>query len=405
MGSSPAQGKNQFFGWVCRKVKCTVCVPFSCIYYHHILGHSGREHVLSAVRECYWILRARSLVRQVLNKCVSCRKRNAPAMQQVMADLAAERLVPYQPPFTYTGLDFFGPFHVKLGRSLVKVYGCIFVCFNSRAIHIEDVGSLKTDAFIQALRRFISVRGSPKKIWSDNGTNFTGAEKELRRSIRDLDDGTIKRELHRYETDWYRCAVPEWHFQPPTASHMLGVWERLIRSVRKAMKGVLGDRSAFSGRETLRTVFAEVMFILNSRPMCPASDDPNDMEALTPNHLLLQRRNLVMPPGVFTKEELYTRKQWRHAQFLADCFWSRWLREYVPTLQHRHKWLLKKRNLAVNDLVLIVDNSVPRCLWMLGRVTRVFPGQDAFVRTAEVKTKNSVLVRPVTKLCLLEEAP
>ena len=326
-------------------------------------------------------------------------------MQQVMADLAAERLVPYQPPFTYTGLDFFGPFHVKLGRSLVKVYGCIFVCFNSRAIHIEDVGSLKTDAFIQALRRFISVRGSPKKIWSDNGTNFTGAEKELRRSIRDLDDGTIKRELHRYETDWYRCAVPEWHFQPPTASHMLGVWERLIRSVRKAMKGVLGDRSAFSGRETLRTVFAEVMFILNSRPMCPASDDPNDMEALTPNHLLLQRRNLVMPPGVFTKEELYTRKQWRHAQFLADCFWSRWLREYVPTLQHRHKWLLKKRNLAVNDLVLIVDNSVPRCLWMLGRVTRVFPGQDAFVRTAEVKTKNSVLVRPVTKLCLLEEAP
>ncbi|XP_068675580.1 uncharacterized protein [Montipora foliosa] len=171
------------------------------------------------------------------------------------------------------------------------------------------------------------------------------------------------------------------------------------------MRGVLGDRGAFSGRETLRTVFAEVMSILNSRPMCPASDDPNDMEARTPNHLLLQRRNLVVPPGVFTKEELYTRKQWRHAQFLADCFWSRWLREYVPTLQHRHKWLLKKRNLAFNDLILIVDNSVPRCLWMLGRVTRVFPGQDAFVLTAEVKTKNSVLVRPVTKLCLLEEAP
>ena len=138
------------------------------------------------------------------------------------------------------------------------------------------------------------------------------AEKELSRSIRDLDDGTIKRELHRYGTDWYRCAVSEWHFQPPTASHMSGVWERLIRSVRKAIIGVLGDRGAFSGRETLRTVFAEVMSILNSRPLCPASD-PNDMEALTPNHLLLQRRNLVVPPGVFTKEELYTRKQWRRA--------------------------------------------------------------------------------------------
>ncbi|XP_068676121.1 uncharacterized protein [Montipora foliosa] len=125
-------------------------------YYHHILGHSSREHVLSAVRQCYWILRARSLVRQVLNKCVSCRKRNALAMQQVKADLPAERL---------------------------------------------DVGSLETDAFIQALRRFISVHGSPKKIWSDNRTNFTGAEKELSRSIQDLDDGTIRRELHRYETD------------------------------------------------------------------------------------------------------------------------------------------------------------------------------------------------------------
>ncbi|XP_068674630.1 uncharacterized protein [Montipora foliosa] len=275
-------------------------------YYHHILGHSGREHVLSAVRQCYWILRARSLVHQVLNKCVSCRKRNAPAIQQVMTDLPAERLVPYHPPFTYTGLEICGPFHVKRGR----------------AIHIEDVGSLETDAFIQALRRFIPVRESPKKIWSDNGTNFTGAEKELSRSIQDLDDGTIRRELHRNETDWYRCAVPEWQFQPPTASHMSGVWERLIRSVRKAMKGVLGDQGALSGRETLRTVFAEVMSTLNSRPMCPASDDPNDMEALTPNHILLHRRDLVVPPGVFTKEELYTHKQWRHAQFLADCFWS-----------------------------------------------------------------------------------
>ena len=188
-----------------------------------------------------------------------------------------------------------------------------FVCFNSRAIHIEDVGSLETDAFIQALRRFISVRGSPTKIWSDNGTNFTGAEKELSRSIQDLDDGTIRRELHRYETDWNRCAVPDWHFQPPIASHMSGVWERLIRSVRKAMKGFLGDRGALSELEILRTVFAEVMSILNSLPMCPASDDPNNMEALTPNHLLLQRRNLVVPPGVFIKEELYTCKQWRRA--------------------------------------------------------------------------------------------
>ncbi|XP_068739665.1 uncharacterized protein [Montipora capricornis] len=373
-------------------------------YYHRVLGHAGREHVLSVIRQRFWILKGRVLVRQILSSCLSCRKRNAPPLQQVMADLPKERLIPYQPPFTYTGLDFFGPFYVKRSRSTVKVYGCIFVCFNSRAVHIEDVSSLETDTFIQALVRFISVRGCPKEIWSDNGTNFTGAEKELRLSVQDLNEERIKSELHSREVEWYSCPLPKWRFQPPAASHMSGVWERLIRSVRKAMRAVLGSQGALVGLETLRTVFAEVTSILNSRPICPSSDDPNDLEPLTPNHLILQRRNLFVPPGVFAKEDLYSRKQWRHAQFIADCFWSRWIREYVPTLQQRHKWLLSKRNLAVNDLVLVVDNTVPRSRWLLGRVTRVFPGEDLCVRTAEVKTKSSRLVRPVTKLCLLEEA-
>ncbi|XP_044165760.1 uncharacterized protein LOC122949774 [Acropora millepora] len=219
-----------------------------------------------------------------------------------------------------------------------------------------------------------------------------------------MSDERIKSELHSREVEWYKCPLPEWRFQPPAASHMSGVWERLVRSVKKAMKAVLGSRSALVDLEALRTVFAEVTSILNSRPICSSSDDPKDMEPLTPNHLLLQRRNLFVPPGIFAKEDVYSRKQWRHAQFIANCFWSRWVREYVPMLQHRHKWLLNRRNLAVNDLVLVVDNTLPRCRWLLGRVTKVFPGEDARVRTAEVKTKTSRLVRPVTKLCLLEEA-
>ena len=147
--------------------------PISSIivrHYHESLGHAGREHVLSAIRQRFWILKARSLVRQILRKCLNCRKRNEAPMQQLMADLPKERLIPYEPPFTYTGVDFFGPFHVKRGRGSDKVYRCIFTCFTSRAVHIEDVSSLETDAFIQALRRFISNRGCPKEIWSDNGT-------------------------------------------------------------------------------------------------------------------------------------------------------------------------------------------------------------------------------------------
>ena len=112
-------------------------------------------------------------------------------MQQLMADLPKERLMPYEPPFIYTGVDFFRPFYVKRGRGSEKVYGCLFTCFTSRTIHIEDVSSLETNAFIQALRRFISNRGCPKEIWSDNGTNFVGTDKEIQRSIREWNENEL----------------------------------------------------------------------------------------------------------------------------------------------------------------------------------------------------------------------
>jgi len=152
-------------------------------------------------------------------------------MQQLMADLPKERLIPYEPPFTYTGVDFFGPFYVKRRRGSEKICGCLFTCFTSRAVHIEDVSSLETDAFIQALRRFISNRGCPKEIWSDNGTNFVGTDKEIQRSIREWNQDELNKRLIKDEISCHLCPRSEWKFQPPTASHMNGVWERLIRSV------------------------------------------------------------------------------------------------------------------------------------------------------------------------------
>ncbi|XP_073254422.1 uncharacterized protein [Porites lutea] len=232
--------------------------------------------------------------------------RNTPLKQWSVPrlDLPKERLIPFEPPFTYTGVDFFGPFHVKRGRSAEKVYGCLFTCFTSRAVHIEDVSSLETDSFIQALRRFISNRGYPKEIWSDNATNFAGAEKEIRQSLRDWNQDELNERLRKDEISCYLCPRMQWKFQPPTASHMSGIWERLIRSVRKTMKAVLGDPNAFVGLETLRTVFAEVVTILNSRPLTPVSDDPSDYEPLTPSHFLLQRQNFALPTGCFEREDL-----------------------------------------------------------------------------------------------------
>ena len=191
---------------------------------------------------------------------------------------------------------------------------------------------------------------------------------------------------------------------PPTASHMNGIWERLIRSVRKSMRAILGNQNALVGLlETLRTVFAEVVTILNSRPLTPSSGDPSDFEPLTPNHFLLQRRNLALPPGLFVSEDLYRRKQWKQAQFLANCFWERWMREYIPSLQQRHKWVRDKSSLAIGDFGLVVDDNSPRGRWLLGRVCKTFPGHDHRVHVVEVKTKNGTLVRPISKLCSLVE--
>ena len=168
------------------------------------------------------------------------------------------------------------------------------------------------------------------------------------------------------------------------------------------MKAILGERLV--DEEVLRTVLSETQGIANSRPLCPNSDDVTDMEALTPNHLLLQRPATNLPTGNFSDADLVSRKKWRQSQVLADHYWKCWLHEYLPTLQKRQKWTSPRRNLAVDDLVLVADQKVPRGHWLLGRVTRVFPGRDGLVRTVEVKTKGSTLIRPIRKLCLLEAA-
>ena len=223
------------------------------------------------------------------------------------------------------------------------MYGCIFVCLTPRAIHVEDVGSLETDVFIRGLRQFICIRGAAKEIWSDNGTHFVGAEREMTLAIQQLDQEMIRRSLHVHEkeVEWHCLPLKKWHFQSPTASNMSGVWERLIRSVRNTMKAVLGHPHALVMSETLRTIFAEAVEILNSQPLCPSSDDPNDCDPITPSHLLQQHQGMSLPPGDFHREDIHSRKQWHRGQLLSNHFWDTWLCEYLPLLQERKKWILK----------------------------------------------------------------
>ncbi|XP_044182749.1 uncharacterized protein LOC114952001 [Acropora millepora] len=362
-------------------------------HHHQISGHSGIEHTLSLVRESYWIIKARITLRRVLASCFDCRKRQAPVGRQKMASLPEDRVNPSEPPFSRVGVDCFGPLNVRRGRSVVKRYGVLFTCLSIRAIHIEVAHTLDANSFINALRRFIARRGQPIQMRSDNGGNFVRGEKELREAVRNWNQDKIH--------NFLLAKNVKWSFNPPTGSHHGGVWERCIRTVRKVI-GALAKEQPLDD-EGLLTLVCEVEAIVNGRPITKVSHDPRDPEALTPNHLLLLRAGPSLPPGYFENSDNYSRRRWRQVQYLADLFWKRWTREYLPSLQERQKWEKASRNFAVGDVVLVLDESLPRCSWPLGRVIEVFPNRsDGLVRSVRLKTTSSVLVRPVNKLVLLE---
>ena len=231
----------------------------------------------------------------------------------------------------------------------MKRYGCIFTCLVVRAIHIEVLHSMDTSSLIDAIHRFIARRGAPKTVCSDNGTNFVGAERELRESLEQWDQQRIGNRLANEGI----C----WSFNPPTASHMGGVWERQIRTVRRILAGLAPEERLTD--EGLRTLFCSAENIVNSRPISPLSEDPSDLEPLTPNHLL-QLRFSCIPPGVYSEADRYSRRRWRQVQYLADLFWQRWQTEYLPQLRQATKWQEPQRNVAAGDLVLLIESPIPQ---------------------------------------------
>lgn len=361
---------------------------------HEEVGHSGRNFMLAALRQRYWIPGASVAIRTFLSKCVVCKRFNAIAGHQQMADLPQDRVSPDKPPFTYVGLDCFGPFEVKRGRTTLKRYGVLFTCLNIRAVHIEMVASLDTDSFIHALRRFIARRGQVAEIRSDNGTNFVGADRELKEAIQNWNHSQIYDVLLQKKI--------KWTFNPPTGSHHGGIWERLIRSIKKILNSILRGQSL--NEEGLHTFLCEVESILNNRPITRSSLDPDDMEALTPNHLLLLKTKSTLPPGLFEKEDLYARRRWRQIQYLANQFWKRWIGEYLPLLQERQKWMVRTRNYQLGDVVLIMDENAPRSSWIMGKIIHTINDKKGFTRQVKIKTMSTCLTRPITKICRLLEA-
>ena len=307
--------------------------------------------------------------------------------------MAAGRVAYGEPPFTNCGCDLAGPVYIKQGRKRLKRWIVLFTCLTVRCVHLEVVENADTDSFVNALRRFVNRRGRPEIMYSDRGTNFVGAVPELQEFFDALNQKQIENFATRHNF--------KWKFNPPAAPHMGGSWERLVRSVKQVMSGLMEDRALTDPQ--LYTLLTEVESILNTRPLTRASDDPTDVEALTPNHILLGRhRNWVYVTDNIGEKEVTSRKRWRQVQALSLRFWQRWKREYLPTLTQRSTAAVDTPNLQVDELVVVGNDDTKRGQWPLGRVTRIIPGADGVVRVAEVKTKDGVYLRPVTKLYCLE---
>ena len=366
---------------------------------HLRTAHSGKGLTINEVRSCgYWIIGISNQARSIIAKCVNCRRFRGKPMEQKMADLPFDRLEP-APPFTYAAVDMFGPFVVKERRSNIKRYVGLFTCLTSRAVHLESTASLDTDAFILMLRRFIARRGNVRSIRSDNGTNFVGANSELRRAMNEMDHERINRFIQMNGGEWM-C----WKRNPPKASHMGGIWERQIRSARSILSSLLLTHGESLNDESFRTLLTEVEAILNSKPLTYQNlNDPNSPLPLSPANLLTMKSKLIMPPpGVFQKADLYCRRRWRRVQHIANEFWTRWRKEYLNTLQERSKWLNVKKNLQEGDVVIINEGD-QRNNWRLGRVIEINKSDDGNVRSCKLKTMSGELIRPINKLVLLVE--
>lgn len=366
------------------------------MFFHIKAAHGNQEMVVNNLKQKFWIIKIRPTVKRVVSKCMLCRIRKCKPQVPRMGDLPHARVAHHQQPFSFCGLDLFGPMEVTVGRGRQKRYGVLFTCLTIRAVHIELVPSLTSDSLIMALRRMAARRGWPCHLYSDNGTNLRASDKELKQSEQALNIDALKAAGANN--------AMQWHFIPPSSPHWGGAWERLIRSVKTSLRVIMKERAP--REEVLLTLIAEVENMVNSRPLTHVSVDPESLESLTPNHFLLGSSSSTPIVGTFDDSDMFLRKQWRKSQALADMFWRRWVKEVLPELLPRRKWNEEVKPLQVGDVVLVADPNGPRSTWPKGVIQKICPGKDGRIRLVEVKTKTGVWKRPaarVARISLVEE--
>ncbi|XP_024879015.1 uncharacterized protein LOC112459229 [Temnothorax curvispinosus] len=303
-------------------------------------------------------------------------------------------------PFLHTGVDFAGPIFLRTakgrGHKAYKAFLAVFVCFSSKAVHLEAVSDYSADAFLAAFRRFVSRRGLCRAVYSDCGTNFVGADNQLKALFQ-----AANRDVHRVIGHLADEGV-QWHFNPPAAPHFGGLWEAAVKSMKRHLRRVIGETTRTF--EEMTTFLAEVEACLNSRPLQALTDDPEDLDALTPGHFLIGAPLNAIPEPSTVDIQTNRLSRWRLLQNMRDHLWQRWSREYLQELTPRPKWWTADRNLREGQLCLIKSETTPPSRWPLARVARLHPGEDGQVRVVDLRTANGELTRPVVKLVPLPPA-
>ncbi|XP_039315534.1 uncharacterized protein LOC120360046 [Solenopsis invicta] len=363
---------------------------------HIRLLHAGPSLLLASIREQFWPLGGRNLARRVVHACATCFRANPKSLQALMGHLPRAR-VSADFPFSITGVDYAGPFLIKdkkgRGCKIHKCYVSVFVCFVTKALHLELVSDLTKEAFIAALRRFVSRRGKPAHIYSDNGTTFVGSNNAL------IEFGKfIAKEVKNLSETIEDLGI-SWHFIPSYSPHFGGLWEAGVKATKYHLKRVAGN--AHLTFEELCTLLAQVEALLNSRPLTPLSTDPNECAPLTPAHFLIGRTFISAPDPSLAHIKETRLSNWQRIQQLQQNFWERWNKEYISELQQRTKWKTPFPPLEINTLVLLKEDNLPPAKWRLGRVTEVHVGSDGIARVASVRTASGITRRAFPKLCPL----
>ncbi|XP_075170108.1 uncharacterized protein LOC142242414 [Haematobia irritans] len=340
------------------------------MYYHEKLLHAGPQCLLANIRQQYWPLGGRKTISIIASKCIKCFRLKPKITEHVMGSLPHDRVQPSR-AFFVTGIDFCGPFYYKSGirnRSPLKCYICIFICFSTKATHMER---------------------------QTKNYNFVGAKNELK-ELRQLffEQNNIK-EIEK------QCLADEinWKFIPPRSPHFGGLWEAAVKSAKYHFYRTVGQ-SVLTFDE-LRTLACEICAVLNSRPLCQISEDPNDLEVLTPGHFLVGAPLITFSEPDVTDLNVCRLTRWQRVCYMQQIFWKKWSSSYLALLQERTKWISNQKNISIGNMVLIKEDNLPPLKWLLGRVVDVVSGGDGVVRVALIKTLNGIIRRSVTKLALL----